>query len=71
MSLQQEDREDRIRRRAYQLWLDAGLHDTGSVEFWQTAENQEVAEEAKSSSRIGESFPANDWENASVRTRSA
>ena len=67
MSLKQEDREDRIRRRAYELWLEAGLHESGSVEFWQAAENQEVAEEAKYTSRISESFPANDPENAALR----
>jgi hypothetical protein len=55
MSLRQEDREDRVRRRAYQLWQDAGLHDGGSVE-------REVAEEANTHSRVGESFPANDPE---------
>jgi hypothetical protein len=62
MSLRQEDREDRIRRRAYELWLDAGLPAAGSVEFWQEAEDQEVAEEANIPTRTGESFPAADTE---------
>jgi hypothetical protein len=38
------------------------LHDGGSVEFWQVAEEREVAEEANTHSRVGESFPANDPE---------
>jgi hypothetical protein len=62
MSLKQEDREDRIRRLAYQLWQDAGLPEGGSVEFWQAAEDREVAHEAGTSSRTGESFPASDPE---------
>jgi hypothetical protein len=62
MSLKQEDREDRIRRRGYQLWQDAGLPEGGSVEFWQAAEEQEVAQEANTSSRTGENFPAVDPE---------
>ncbi len=62
MALRQEDREDRVRRRAYRLWQDAGLPDGGSVAFWQAAEEQEVAEEANTGSRTGESFPADDPE---------
>jgi hypothetical protein len=66
MSMKQEDREDRIRRRAYELWRDAGLPESGSVAFWQAAEDQEVAREAQTSSRLAESFPADDSENAGV-----
>ena len=69
MSLRQEDREDRMRRHAYQLWLDAGLPASGSIEFWQAAEEQEVAEEAKTRSNSAESFPAEDPERPAGGSR--
>jgi hypothetical protein len=62
MSMRQEDREDRIRRRAYQMWLGAGLPDGDSIGYWQAAEEQEVGEESKVRNRSAESFPAPDPE---------
>jgi hypothetical protein len=62
MSIKQEDREDRTRRRAYQMWLDAGMPERGSIEFWQEAEDQEAAEEVQVHSRLGENFPSSDPE---------
>jgi hypothetical protein len=67
MSIKQEDREDRVRRHAYRLWLDAGLPPSGSIEFWQAAEEQEVAEKAKIHSHSAESFPAEDPERPAQR----
>jgi hypothetical protein len=62
MSLKQEDREDRIRRYAYQIWLDAGLPDGETLACWQAAEEHEAAEESTHSTPAGESFPAGDPE---------
>jgi len=58
--MKQEDREDRTSRRAYQLWLDAGLSDGASLEYWQAAQEQEAAQEAMLKSPSEESFPAGD-----------
>ena len=57
MSMQQEGREDRVRRRAYQLWEAAGLRDGEDLRFWLEAEELEAAEEAKGAADT-ESFPA-------------
>jgi hypothetical protein len=40
-----EDRQQRIRERAYQLWLDEGQPDGRDKEHWEQAENQTVEEE--------------------------
>jgi Protein of unknown function (DUF2934) len=58
MSMTQEDREDRVRRRAYLLWQDAGGRDGEELRFWLEAEDLEAAEEAKGGHPNGESFPA-------------
>jgi hypothetical protein len=71
MALKSEDREDRIRRRAYMLWLDAGLSDGASLEYWQCAEAQEAEAEAKATSGAGETFPANDPERPATQQRPA
>ena len=57
MSLTQEDREDRVRRRAHQLWQDAGMRDGEELRFWLQAEELEAAEEAKISTPASETFP--------------
>ncbi len=62
MSLKQEDREDRIRRSAYQMWLDAGLPDGETLACWQAAEEQEAAKEATVTTPAAETFPASDPE---------
>ncbi len=60
MSLRQEDREDRIRRRAYQLWETAGLREGDELACWLKAEDLEAAEESRHHGRLGESFPSTD-----------
>ncbi len=60
MSLRQEDREDRIRRRAYQLWESAGLREHDELSCWLQAEDLEAAEESRHHGRLGESFPSTD-----------
>ncbi len=60
MSLRQEDREDRISRRAYQLWEAAGLREGDELAHWLRAEDLEAAEESRRHGRLGESFPSND-----------
>jgi hypothetical protein len=40
-------REQRIRERAYQLWVQAGRPDDRHVEFWNIAEEQINREEGK------------------------
>jgi hypothetical protein len=39
-----DEREDRIRRRAYQLWNDGGAPEGKSDEYWSRAEKQVAAE---------------------------
>ncbi|QGZ66545.1 DUF2934 domain-containing protein [Paraburkholderia acidisoli] len=39
-----DEREERIRRRAYQLWQDDGAPDGKSDEYWSRAEKQVAAE---------------------------
>jgi hypothetical protein len=40
-----EEREDRIRQRAYDLWLQNGQPDQSEMAFWLQAEQQIKAEE--------------------------
>ncbi len=60
MSLRQEDREDRISRRAYQLWEAAGMPEGDELAHWLRAEELEIAEERRHRGAIGESFPSTD-----------
>lgn len=43
--------EDRIRNRAYQLWLDAGEPDERDQDFWYQAERELAEEEEVDTSR--------------------
>lgn len=43
--------EDRIRDRAYQLWLDAGEPNEGDQDFWYQAERELAEEEDIDTSR--------------------
>jgi hypothetical protein len=43
-----EDREQRIRERAYQLWEQAGRPEEGTEDFWGQAEQQLEQEETDS-----------------------
>jgi hypothetical protein len=60
MSLRQEDREDRISRRAYHLWETAGLRESDELACWLKAEDLEAAEESRHHGQFGESFPSTD-----------
>jgi hypothetical protein len=59
MSDTEASREDRIRLRAYQIWLDAGCPDGAANEHWLMAETEEAADE-KVDMESEDSFPASD-----------
>jgi hypothetical protein len=59
MSDTQQAREDRIRVRAYQIWLDGGCPEGAANEHWQMAEDQEAAD-AEVDVESEDSFPASD-----------
>jgi hypothetical protein len=52
-------REDRIRERAYHIWLDAGCPDGAAHDHWRMAEAQQAADAAVDEAS-DESFPASD-----------
>ncbi len=59
MSDQQQDREARIRLRAYHIWLAAGCPEGADRQHWHEAEQQEAADdEVETASE--DSFPASD-----------
>ena len=53
------EREQSIRERAYQIWLDAGKPDGRATEFWQESEAQIAKEEEQTEldSRRGNPLP--------------
>jgi hypothetical protein len=52
-------REERIRLRAYQIWLDAGCPDGADLAHWRMAEDLEAADE-EADIESEDSFPASD-----------
>lgn len=54
------DRERKIRERAWQLWRDAGSPEGREKEFWYTAEAEFRAREDRGSDADDGSFPASD-----------
>jgi hypothetical protein len=61
-----EEKEQRIRERAYQIWLDEGQPDGREREHWRQAEEQINAEEGEQSEPDEQSPPlAGPYENVS------
>lgn len=52
--------EDRIRERAYELWIEAGRPERRSEHFWFAAKREAMADEASYDSAVEGSFPASD-----------
>ena len=59
MSDRHEARQERIRRRAYEIWQDAGCPDGAAQDHWRMAEEQEAADEEVDTASE-DSFPASD-----------
>ncbi|MBS0559142.1 MAG: DUF2934 domain-containing protein [Proteobacteria bacterium] len=56
-----EDRQERIRQRAYQLWLSDGCPEGRELQHWLAAERTEAeAEDQAADEASKESFPASD-----------
>ena len=55
-----DDRDQRIRQRAYELWQQAGSPEDRHEEFWHQAEAEERAREEQSCGGDDGSFPASD-----------
>jgi hypothetical protein len=59
MSDHDEARQERIRQRAYTIWLDAGRPEGAAMDHWRTAEAMEAAD-AEADTASEDSFPASD-----------
>lgn len=60
MNVGNEVLQRRIRRRAHQLWQDAGGADGESEHFWLLAEQQIKQDEQDYDDTLDDSFPASD-----------
>jgi hypothetical protein len=68
MSDEYSMQQDRIRKKAYELWEAAGSPDGGEDRFWSQAKIEIDQEEAKLDKEVARSFPASDPPSSSVVT---
>jgi hypothetical protein len=57
MSTEQVDREDPLRRRAYQLWENDGMRDGEDLRYWQEAEKEAARAKAAERAKVQSSAP--------------